>query len=337
MGCVVRGFRPGGAVGTKPSQGGRTLATMTRPAVREDFRPLASTQLGLATRRQLADLGWGHEEVHRLVERGVLDVINTQVLRVAGAPHDELADLLAAVMGSGDTALASHQSAMALWGFPGFRMRPFHVVHPHSRGRSGVGAVVHRSRRLAPFHATAHLGVPVVTPSLALLHVAARSHPDRVERLLENAWNRRLVCHASMSRVLEAAAPNAPGRRVLLGLLDQRGPTYRAHESGLEMRVSQLLRDDGQAPLARQIAVGEEFFIGRIDLVDLHARVLVQVDSDTYHGSLADKRRDSEQTARLESAGWTVIRATEWQIFFDPAGLVQRIRSARAAGRRQAA
>lgn len=304
---------------------------------RQNFRPIAAGQLGLVTRPQLRRLGWPDGEVRRLVGRGVLEIVNTQVLRVAGSPQGELASLLAAVLGAGEEAMASHQSAMALWGFPGFRLDPAHVVHTHARGRSGVGATVHRARRLEPFHATAHRGVPVVTPSVALLQVAPRLHRDRVERLLEHGWNRRLLGHGSLTRVLEASAPNVPGRRVLLDLLEERGPTYRAHESGLEMRASQLIRADGQDPLVRQVAVGEDFFIGRIDLVDLQAKVLVQIDSDEYHGSLADRRRDALQTARLEAAGWTVIRVTEWELFFDPGSAVQRIHEARAAGRRRLA
>ncbi|MGH9211490.1 MAG: hypothetical protein ACRD2C_12525, partial [Acidimicrobiales bacterium] len=138
---------------------------------------------------------------------------------------------------------------------PGFTLDELHVTHT----RDGV----HRPRRLAHYvhdkvlllpdhHVRVLDRIPVVTPGRALFDLAGTPgiHPLRVERAVDNAWNKRLVSGKTLHAMLrELARRGRPGIRIMREILDKRGPDYVAPASNLEARVEQILANDGQQAL----------------------------------------------------------------------------------------
>ena len=261
--------------------------------------------------------------------KGRVEVAVSSGARATAAPDHLMLTVMAALLDVGGTVAVCRASAATLWGLPGFRVDPVHVVRDrdiHIRP-SGL-AVVHTSRDLRPGHLSIVDGVPVTTPLRTIFDLAGELHPGRTERLLDNAAGRGLCTYRGLHRMLDDfAGRGRAGVELLRDLAADRPPGVRPPESGLEARVNQILVRDGQRPLERQVDLGEENWTGRFDLADRGDNFVLEVQSDTYHGSVLDRRRDAERRTELETAGWVVAEALAYDIWHRPevvAELVQR-------------
>lgn len=291
---------------------------------------LAARQHGLISRLQAYRIGLDRNAVLRAIANGHLQRVGDDVFAMAGVPLGADQAAMAAVLQRAGSAV-SHGSAACLWGMPGFRLDPVNVlVHRKADSRARSSATVHSSTDVLDEHITEVRGIPVTTPSRTIYDLAGlpSMHPDRVARLLDNLWSRRLVDHRSVARILgQHAERGRPGTVLLRELLEERPPDYRAPESGLESRFQQILRDAGLPAMERQIDVGDgQRWIGRVDFIDRGRRVIVQIDSEFFHGSVLDRERDAAQTAALEATGYVVVRVTEFDVWHRPADVVERLR-----------
>jgi very-short-patch-repair endonuclease len=256
------------------------------------------------------------------------------------------------VLDAGLDAVLSHRAAAAWWDLPGFDHRQADVSRPRlGRRFSSTLAQLHEPVVLDDRHVTVLDGIPVTTPSRTICDLAAiawtpgeprrpgKAVPaDKVARTLDTAWSRRLLSGASLRAVAgQLAARGHPGTVLMRRLLDDRGPGYVPPASGLERRFEAILRDAGEPPMERQVDVGGCTWLARVDYIDRPCRVVVQIDSDRFHASVADQRHDERQTAALEAAGFTVIRVWESDVWLRAAEVVDRVRTARRAAARQAA
>jgi very-short-patch-repair endonuclease len=291
----------------------------------------AERQYGLVARWQARELGVRRWQLAQQVESGALDVLTPVVLRVRGAPAHERQNAMAAVLDAGSGAVLSHHSAAALWQLPGFDFRELHVTRLRSGTRRGSRlARVHQPCRLLTSHITVLDCIPVTTATRTLFDLAARLHPKRTERALETAWSRHLTNGRVLARMLhELGGRGRPGTQIMRELLSTRGPDYVPQESGLEGRFREILQRDGQPAMDRQVDVGGEDWLGRVDFIDRKARVIVQIDSERYHEALIDKASDDAQTATLRRAGFEVLRFTDAQVWFRPGEVVTEVRRAR--------
>lgn len=302
-----------------------------------EIRQLAAGQHSVVARRQLLGLGLTPSQIQHLVRTGALERLGPQTYAIGGAALTTERDALAAVLDAGAGAALGGPSALAWWDLPGYRVRPLHVVRPHGRGiRTHRLARIHVTRALPAHHVTLHRGVPVLTPARALFDAAAAVAPPRLERLVEKAWARNLVNGRVLHSMLgELEASGRVGIPAMRAVLATRPPGYVPHDSGQELRLTALLRDDGQAPMVRQVEVSElgGGWIGRVDFVDPEADVIVEVQSLGYHGTTTERAADLERVAALEAAGYEVVEVTEHELWHEPGPMLQRIREARARGR----
>ncbi len=191
---------------------------------------------------------------------------------------------------------------------------------------------MHRPRKLLESHVTTLAGIPVTTPARTLFDLATNgSHPKRIERALDTAWSMGLVNHASLSSML--ADLEGRGRRgiaTMRQLIADRPPDHRPVDSGLEFRFLELVRRAGMSGMSRQVHVGsKDRWLGRVDFIDRERRIIVEIDSDRYHGALIDARADAERTRALEEAGWIVLRFTEVDLWHRADNVIDRLRTAR--------
>jgi len=300
-------------------------------SIDDALRSLAARQRGLVTTRQARDLGLSRSALTHRLHRGALERVTRGVLRVGGAPVSTGQHLLGAVLACGGRCAVARASAAAIWGLPGFQPLPAHIV----RQRDGtvpmtVPATVHTTTILPDSHLAELDGLRVTTPARTLVDLAGHVHPERLERLIDTAWSRRLVDGRLLHRTLhELEERGRAGIVVMRELLEVRGPDYRPPESNLEARFSRVLADDGLPPMERQVDVGGEAWIGRIDFVDRACKVLVEINSDLHHTSLSDRRRDASRRAELEGAGGNLIEITEFELWFRPQEVADRTRRAR--------
>lgn len=61
-----------------------------------------------------------------------------------------------------------------------------------------------------------------------------------------------------------------------------------------------------------------------LDLAFPKDKLVVEVDGP-YHATAEQRRRDARRSAVLESAGWTVRRLTDGEVFRDPAAAAARV------------
>lgn len=300
---------------------------------------LAARQHGLVSRQQARDAGLTRSALAHRIRHGGWQPVTPRVLRRTGAPPSDEQRALAAVLDVGRSTYASHHSAMALWGHPGFRVQPVQVMGPRGALRGSPAAVVHHPRHLPDPFAAELRGVPVVRPALLLLQMAALVHPERLRRFLDWFWNRRLLSAASVrAELADVMHRGRHGTAALRELLDDLPEDYVPPASGLEARFEAILRDAGLPEMRRQVDLGgDEAWSGRVDFLALDRPLVVEVDSERYHGALTSRADDAARQARLETAGFVVVRVRDFQVWHRPAEVVALVRAARWAAVRPAA
>lgn len=310
------------------------LDTPSRASLLAQIGDLGEHQHGLVTTSQLLDRGVSRSAVRNLVATGHLTSEDTSVFRVTGSPIGDRVAARTATLAAGPGALVSHTSAAALWGLPGYRIRPLHVTIVRGNNLVRIrGATVHRHRSLARVSASCLDGIPIVRPEVLLLQLCAVAHPERAARIFDRLWSERLLSGRSVRRVLAMLNTRGlTGVGVLRDLLVDRPNDYVPPASGLEARAIQILTDAGLPPMKRQVDLGDsESWCGRVDLVATGHRLVLEIDSERYHTALVDVEDDRRRQVRLESAGFQVVRVTDFQVWHRPRQVVAAVRRALAA------
>ncbi len=301
---------------------------MTNPAL---LYELAATQHGLVLASQVRMLGFNKEALRHLVRCGRLIQLSARVLLVPGAPASPQRRVMAAVLEASPGAFACGTTAAALWGLPGFDLRPIHLVRMRGiSGRRGGGAIVHEVVDLLSNHVTVLDGIPIVRPERVIFELCGSTHPKRAERALDSAWSRRLLSGRSLRAThADLADRGRNGTVVLRDLLAQRPVDYVPPASNLEGRFADILADNGEAAMRRQIDTGGDAWIGRVDFRDERLPLIVEVQSERYHIALCDQRADALRLQRLRAAGFTVVEVTDTQVWRHPLEVVEAVRAAR--------
>jgi very-short-patch-repair endonuclease len=304
----------------------------------DDLLHLASRQHAAVSRRQAAALGIDRYGLAHRVGRGAWTMATAQVACLVGAPATDDQRAMVATLHFGGSAYISAMTALAFWGVAGFVTDPINLLRRRTRVRATAPWVVHTTTDLLDSHITELRGIPIVTPTRALFDIAGRVHPARVERALDNAWSRRLTNASMLARTLaELADHGRPGIVLMRELIEARPAEHRPAESNTEARFDQLMREDGQRPMRRQVELGDADWVGRSDYVDDESMLIVEIQSDLFHGSLLDRRRDALRLERLQTMGWTVLEVWEHDVWHRPQQVVGLVRRHRRAQRGRAA
>ena len=292
---------------------------------------LATRQHGAVSRDQLNFAGIHRAAIRHRIRTGALVEPTSQVVALRGAPGTDHLRVMVAVLDAGPGACTSHGTTLALVGIPGFRLDPIHVSQP--RGgifRDHRGVVLHTSRRIPPEQIAVVDDIPSTTATRALFDIAASVHPGRLERALDAAWTRGLTDHRRLSEALEAlSCRGRSGIRIMRELIEARGPEYIAPESGVEGRFHQIVDDDGQPPLERQVRWQAEIGEVRFDAFDDRALVDFEIDSALHHRSITDEASDERRDAAVRATGVQVERIPDEDIWHRPDDVARRVRRAR--------
>ena len=266
--------------------------------------------------------------IEHAVSSGHLRRVAQGVFVVAGSADTVEQRALAATLSL--RGALSHRCATGWFGIPGWHDTPLEVVRlrPGSTKHSAL-AVLHRTVRLLPQHLTEWRGVPVTRPARTLFDLAAHDHQDRVERAYDTMWSHGLVNQTLMERTLaELEGRGRHGIVLMRRLIDDRRSREQPTGSRLERRFEVLNERAGIPLLRRQIDIGDDEWIGRMDFVGDERALVVEIDSEIHHAALLDVRRDESITARLEAAGWHVLRLREDDIWNRSRWTVDKVRAA---------
>ena len=298
--------------------------------LRDVVRELATSQHGFVATRQLVDLGVQKHVWERMITAGELERVTRRVVRVRGAPRVEEGTAMLAVLDAPEQAALSHTSAAALWGLPGFRLdRDLHVVVP-ARGAPvrRPTARVHFHDGLPQDHIVEYRGLRVTSPVLTMFHLAAVCHQDRVAVAFDRAWTDNLLSGASALRLLDRlAASGRNGISSMRAILEVRDPGYVPPASHLEHRFNALFGPRSGIPvLRRQVDIGGEHWVGRVDFVWDDIPGGVEVQSERFHTALVDRDRDALRAAKLEEAGLSLLAVWDSDVFHRPWLVVDQVR-----------
>lgn len=289
---------------------------------------VAARAHGVLDLDDLARHGLSRHGVAHAVRSGDLVRLAPGIFAIAGSPDTVERRAVAATRRL--RGALSHESCLAWWGLPGFEVEPLHVMRyrPGSTDPPSL-ASLHRPTRLLPQHLTEWRGVAATRPSRALFDIASHMHPDRVERAYDTLWSRGLITPALMQRTLdELAQRGRAGIVVMREIIDARRHLTQPTGSRLERRFETLNERADIPMLRRQVDVGDDEWIGRMDFVGVERRLVVEIDSEIHHAALLDVERDRSITERLEAAGWHVCRFREDDIWNHSTKVVRELREA---------
>lgn len=299
-------------------------------------RQLAARQHALVAVHQLRDLGATESQVKWLRRSGGWEPVGRRALRLVGSPPTPGQGAMAAVFDASPAAILSHTSAAAWWGLPGFDLEPFHVTR--ARGitrRASPVTRIHEVVTLLPHHVKVFTGVPVSSPARVICEIAGMGlHPLKVARACDTAWAMALFNGATMHRTFhELAASGRNGIVMMREILADRPVDYMPPASGLERRFQAILADAGLKPMRRQVDVGGDDWVGRVDFLDADLPMLAEINSDRFHAALTDENADARRYAALDRAGFEVCVLWENVIWQDPRRVIADVRAARRRAR----
>lgn len=289
---------------------------------------VAAASHGVLDLAELRRHGLSRHGVDHAVRSGDLLRLAPGIFAVAGSPDTVERRVTAGTRRLGG-ALA-HESSLGWWDVPKFEVEPLHVMRLRRGSTSPPDlATLHRPTLLLPHHLTVWRGVLVTRPSRTLFDLAGTIDPLRVERAYDTMWSRGLITPALMERTLtELAQRGRRGITLMRSLIEARRHLEQPTGSRLEQRF-EVLNERADIPmLRRQIDVGDDEWIGRMDFVGDERRLVVEIDSAIHHAALLDVQRDQSVTERLEAAGWTVLRIAEDDLWNDSTKVVRDLRAA---------
>lgn len=279
---------------------------------------LAGRQHGVVARGQLEAVGLARRAIEHRLETGRLHLVHRGAYAVGHRNITGKGWYMAAVLAIGADADLSHRSAGDLWAIRRTSRRRVDVTAPRridSRREIETHFAV-----LPPDETTVLDGIPVTTVPRTLFDLASVLTLHELERAFEQSEALRLTDPLSVEDILNRY-PGRPGTRNLRQVLGQdlRGIT----RSELEERFLVLLDEAGlpRPHLNATIALNGTHF--EVDCLWRKQRLIVELDSRSWHDTGRALDRDSERDRRLQAAGFRVVRITWTQLTQDPAGVAR--------------
>jgi putative AbiEi antitoxin of type IV toxin-antitoxin system/uncharacterized protein DUF559 len=261
---------------------------------------LASVQWGVLALDELRECGLTRDMVSDRVRAGHLHPLHRGVYAVGHANPPLKGRFLAAVKACGPTAVLSHFSAAALYGFVTWDHREPETTAPKAHTHEGIHT--HRTT-LDPHDITSHQGIPTTTPARTLLDLSPVLPSNELRRATRQAQSLKLVSTTELREVMARA--NRPGKLAHI-LATGPAPTRSELEDAvLELIVAGgLERPDINVPLVLD---------GRTVIPDFRwpeQHLVLEADGAAWHDHRLAREDDAERQALLEAHGERIVRVT---------------------------
>jgi very-short-patch-repair endonuclease len=250
---------------------------------------LVTRQGGVVSRAQLVEAGLTTSAIKHLLAADRLIALYRGVYAVGHAAVGERGRIVAALLAAGPRAIASHWTASYLYELISTLPVVLEVTMFGPARRSRPTLTIHRAT--SPVEARSRQGLPVTTP---LRTLADLGFP---QKLVGDALARRLI------RPEDLPAGTAATR------------------SDLEVRL---------LPLVRRASLPEPLInhpIGpyTVDFAWPAQKVIVETDGYATHGHRAAFEDDRARDAKLQAAGYVVLRFTDRQITRQPLTVIAQL------------
>lgn len=179
------------------------------PASLDALYPIAERWGGYFTTAHAHELGVSDQQLHYLTKSGSLERVARGIYRLRRFPPRPFEDVIVACLWAGEGSVASHETALAVYGITDAMPPVIHVTVPRPfRGRR-EGVVVH-SALLREDERTTREGVPVTTPARTIRDVWSRYGPDQATRAAREALARGIVTRRRLVRELASGSEPHP-------------------------------------------------------------------------------------------------------------------------------
>jgi very-short-patch-repair endonuclease len=207
--------------------------------------------------------------------------------------------------------MASHRSALLLWGVPRSDDDPVDVTLPARTRRSRLrGVMIHRPRDLVDLAPTRRHNVRTSKLLRALCDLGAVD-PAGVHPAVGYVVTNGVASPAALRWALESHARRGrPGMRALRGALDDWLFDGTALDSELERRMKRLAKRFRLPPMVFHAVIdGYE-----VDFLIEGTPIVLECDSWEFHDKRRHKfERDRRRRVDLTAAGWVVVPFT-WRM-----------------------
>ena len=284
---------------------------------------LARRQWGVVAYRQLVGMGFSRREIHYRAAIGRLHRLHRGVYAVGHRVLARRGRWMAAVLACGPDAVLSHRDAAALMELRRDNRWEIDVTAARSR-HAHDGITLHRPRRLDPEDVTAIDGIPVTTLARTLLDLAAILRVEQLERVVEQAELCGRFDLRAVDRQLQRH-PRRAGRRNLMSVIADMRPYIPMTRSELEREFVKTCRGHGLPEPAMNLWLeGHE-----VDALFRDERIVVELDGADYHATTAARKRDPIRDARLQAAGYRIVRVHERWLHDAPTAIRALMRTSR--------
>jgi very-short-patch-repair endonuclease len=302
---------------------------MADVAARRELLRFASLHHGVFTFHQWLAHGLSASELDREVRRGLIERLHPGVYRVVGAPPTWRGQLMAAVAGAGEHALASHRSAIALWQLAGTTGRTIELTVPRHRRVARAGALVHECVDLPGMDRAEIDGIPVTAVHRALLDACRFVVAERVGDYLDDAVRRGLTTYSRTAAWLGVVARSGVhGVTRLRGVLAERPGGMVPPGSTFERRMLELIRDHGLPEPERQVTVRADGHDFALDFAWPTAKVGVEADGAEFHTLTSQIEHDKWRQNLIQLEGWFLLRYSPTALRRRPDDCAEQIRLA---------
>jgi hypothetical protein len=289
---------------------------------------------GVITRREALALGMAHSTLQDWVRIGHLVSVGRGVYALPGVLHSEGTTLRAATRAL--DAVVSHESAGRLHGVEALDPSRITISVPVRRSNRFTGVIVHQVTDLNPEHTTRVLGLPITTPARTIVDLAAVLRPTLLASCLDQMVRMKITTYEAAADLLEELARRGkPGVTKLRAVLKPRLGGNFVSDSTLESRLVQVLIEGGlPVPSTQYRPRWLRKINGRVDLAYQIEQVIVEGDSQRWHGTPKAFQMDRTRDNLAQISGWIILRFTWEDITQRPAYVVAMVEQALSARRR---
>lgn len=171
------------------------------PSSRDVLYALAEARSGWLCARDAIANGVSRQQLARYAHSGVLQRSSYGVYRLRDFPAQPFEDIIEACLWAGPEAVASHDSALAVYGMGDAMPASLHITVPDRLRKRRPGVIAHVAD-LPPHDVTSREGAPVTSVARTLRDIASDVPTDVVASLIREAEGRGLLPHRVAAALL---------------------------------------------------------------------------------------------------------------------------------------
>lgn len=281
---------------------------------------IATRQHGLITSRQLTSAGLSRQAISDRVKAGRLHRVRRGVYAVGHKVLSPTAYRLAAVLTVGDSALAGHTTAAAIWDIRQSTTSTHHITVPDAR-RDRAGIRVHHR----PIHADDRAlrdGVPVTSLARTLVDLGDVVPAIQVRNAFVRAEQLRLIDMRAIDAALARSSDRRRGPRILRELLRGYDPRWELTRSRLELAMLDLLAGENVPEPEVNAWIHDRFMA---DFLWRQPRLIVETDGAQTHDTATARRADARRDRSLTSLGYRVLWVRSSDLSSQPEAVAERV------------